>query len=148
MNGESSFIKRTQKQLAPYGILNRVENNVALGFPDVVYTLRDSLMPKLGTAGYIEFKYVESWPQKPKTLVRIPHFTPKQRNFIRTNGRLAPFRCWLFIQIGEDYVLYYKDNIDLVGKLNKEMTLLHAYHYWLGGVSARKLARILTMSQS
>ncbi len=45
-----------------------VENPACPGTPDVQFI-----------DGWIECKYLEDWPKRPDTTVRIEHFTPQQR---------------------------------------------------------------------
>jgi len=55
-----------------------VENSAGPGTPDVNYV-----------EGWIELKHAEVWPVKPKTPLRLEHFTPEQRNWIRKRYRHA-----------------------------------------------------------
>lgn len=49
MAKESSAWAAARDNLAPFGVLERVENGVGLGFPDTVYTL-------VGVSGLVEMK--------------------------------------------------------------------------------------------
>jgi len=50
-----------------------VENPCLPGTPDVNYI-----------GGWLELKWLRSWPKKEETIVKIPHYSPQQKMFHRT----------------------------------------------------------------
>ena len=59
-----------------HGHLERIENLVGRGRPDVNYCIRS-------VEGNIELKQIPAWPSRPETVVPIPHYTPQQRIWAR-----------------------------------------------------------------
>lgn len=83
-----------------HGHLERIENLVGRGRPDVNYCIR-------GVEGNIELKQIAAWPAYPETAVAVPHYTPQQRLWHRQ--RLAAGgRVYVLLQIFEsmDYLLF------------------------------------------
>ena len=54
------------------GLFSRIENPFYKGIPDVNYLMN-------GVEGWIELKYVKSFPKKELTPVSIPHYTKEQK---------------------------------------------------------------------
>jgi hypothetical protein len=94
MAHESSLWKMMKKSLAgPGRDLVRVENPIAPGTPDVNYSIN-------GTDGWVELKEIDRWPKRPGTPVRIPHYTPQQRLWIRRRV-LAGGRAFVLLRVNE-----------------------------------------------
>lgn len=72
----------------------RIENAVSIGVPDVNY--KD---------GWIELKYAASWPRRDKTPLRLPHFTPQQRVWLRRRWRLGG-RAFLLLRVVDEFMLF------------------------------------------
>jgi len=62
--------------LKPYGHFDRIENMVGRGRPDVNYCVR-------GCSGDIELKQLPAWPAHSDTVVKVDHFSPQQRLWLR-----------------------------------------------------------------
>lgn len=92
---ENATNKRLKKAIGCFDP-HRVENTCESGTPDVNCTI-----------GWIEDKYLDHWPVR-KGVVRCDHFTIQQRLWART--RIA-YRgaCWLFLQVGREYLLFRGD---------------------------------------
>jgi hypothetical protein len=58
-----------------------------------------------GVGGWMELKHISDWPARDTTLVRIPHYTIDQKDFLEKKGK-GQGNTWLFIQIGSDYLVY------------------------------------------
>lgn len=71
-----------------------VENPAFPGTPDVNYI-----------GGWIELKWIEEWPKRNDTVVRIDHYTPQQRVFA-IRRRLAGGTCWLLLQCRREWLLF------------------------------------------
>lgn len=71
----------------------RVENRVGPGTPDLNY---------LG--GWIELKELPSWPTG-EWKVRIPHFTPEQKLWLRARVRSGG-KAHLLLKVGAEWLLF------------------------------------------
>lgn len=80
-----------------------VENPAYPGTPDIQFI-----------GGWIECKYVEDWPARVETAVRIPHFSPQQRVWLlrrelaRAKLRTDHDPCYLLIYVvsTKDWLLF------------------------------------------
>ncbi len=86
-----------REQLRPYGWLLRVENVASPGTPDVAYVL-------YGHAGWLELKYLKSWPARGQIPVRIPSLTAAQCVCLESIAK-AGGAAWLCLQIAGWYGL-------------------------------------------
>lgn len=94
---ESTFWAGIRPKLLPYGDLERIENRVNIGTPDVNYCL-------LRVEGWIELKYKDEWPVREATPFRLPHFTIEQLLWQERRHR-AGGRVCLLAQVGIDYMI-------------------------------------------
>ena len=73
-----------------------VENPACPGTPDVQFI-----------GGWLELKFLEAWPKRAETTVRIEHFTPQQRVWLLRRYmasiklRIPDPRCWLLLYVAE-----------------------------------------------
>lgn len=72
----------------------RVENVLHPGHPDVDYT-----------HGNIELKYMEAFPVRPETKVRVPKLKGEQVSWI-TRRALKGGLVWLFVRVGSEWFLW------------------------------------------
>lgn len=116
---EAHMRRRVVKALAELDAVP-VENAAACpGTPDVNCT-----------EGWLELKKVRSWPKHSRTPLRVPHFKPEQRIWLRRRWR-ADGRAFLLLQVGRDWVLLHGDvAADLLGHAPKE-DLLDAACLWM-----------------
>jgi hypothetical protein len=74
--------------------LQRHEDKCTLGIPDVSYCYQ-------GRSGWIEAKYLPSYPKRKTTSIFIKHFTAEQqlwiKRYIKSGGTI-----WLFLRIEKD----------------------------------------------
>lgn len=79
---ESSFWNVVRDHLAPFGLLQRIENSAGLGTADVAYALR---RPGRNAAhfGWLELKVLDAFPARHSTPIRIEHLTKEQVDFAR-----------------------------------------------------------------
>ena len=85
--------------------VKRIENNVALGTPDVNYCIE-------GAEGWVELKHAREWPKRGGPL-KLRHFTPEQRLWIHLRQG-AGGKAFVLLKVEDDYFLFW--NIDEVGK--------------------------------
>jgi hypothetical protein len=71
-----------------------VENSVGFGCPDV-YCLHGQ---------WIELKYLQAWPVRENTSVRIDHYTPKQRTWAQRHKHRGG-TPWMLIQVGTEVLI-------------------------------------------
>jgi hypothetical protein len=137
MGSERSFWRTLQKNGKPYWEAERVENPVGPGTPDVYYTINSN-----GKMGWMELKYVVSFPKRLTTPLKIDHFTPQQRAFIRRHGSIGA-QVHLFIQVGREYFLLEWQDALKVGEL-----LYNDYKdlafYWKDSIDFNELFFILS----
>jgi len=111
-------LKRTVDALPYPTHIVRVENLLSEGHPDVQFCVD-------GRAGVIELKTLPAWPKRVSTIVKIRHFTSKQRDFL-SKYSLAGGRSHLLLQVGDgdkepyEYLLFSGAMCLLVGKLTRE----------------------------
>jgi hypothetical protein len=110
------------------------ENRVRPGTPDVHYI-----------DGWIELKWLKSWPKNVETPVKIEHFTPQQRVWLKTRWNKGG-RAFLLLQAaGSNWLLFDGATASqLVGRINKEAlhwcALIH-----MNPLDEKELQRWLTM---
>ena len=75
--------------LDPY----RIENSVGAGCPDVNYL-----------KGWLELKYVKRWPKRGGAL-RLPHFTPLQREWLRRRWEHGG-KAFLLLRVDKEWLLF------------------------------------------
>ena len=71
-----------------------IENMTSAGVPDVNCTL-----------GWIELKWLRSWPVKDYTRVRIDHFTDVQREWLKKRRKRGG-GAWLLLQCKREWMLF------------------------------------------
>jgi hypothetical protein len=101
---ESLFWSEDVSKLKNFGVVKRIEDLLDKGTADVVYCTHFDQNERART-GWIELKRLRSWPARPDTLVRLPHYTPHQANFLVRWGR-AGAGAFLLARVGNDYLLW------------------------------------------
>jgi hypothetical protein len=105
----------------------RVENSAGLGTPDVNHK-----------HGWIELKYVEAWPVRPDTPLRVSHYTAVQKTW-HLRRCMAGGRCHVLIGVGSDSVLLDgRVAHDYLGELPKDKLIEVALAYWAGGIGMKE----------
>lgn len=98
MSLEADLWRTTRKNLAPYGMLVRVESPLTrLGIPDVCYCL-------LGNSGWLELKALERWPVRSTTALRIDHLKLEQVLFLESWTR-ARGKAHLLLRVAKTYLV-------------------------------------------
>jgi len=98
MGSESSLWKTLYTNMKPFWEAERIENAVGIGVPDVYATMNSGRMV------WIELKHVHYWPKKETTQLKIKHYTPQQRSFIRRHGKKGA-NVYILLQVERDYFL-------------------------------------------
>lgn len=104
MGSENGGLWQTMKRnLGQYGRLERREDRLDSGVPDVLYLLRPQHHGP-AVAGQVELKYLEKWPSRPGTAVRLSYFTNKQAEYAVKWQRDGGYGG-LLLQVGRCYLL-------------------------------------------
>jgi len=128
---EKAMRQKVVRALRPLDAIS-VENKVYPGTPDVNYV-----------EGWIELKKAGRWPRSAKTTLKIPHFTPHQREWLRRR-HAAKGKAHLLLQVRQDWLLFEGDvAAKIVGLATREMLLKKATKVWLGGLKEEELKHCL-----
>lgn len=96
---EKDFWATVRKHLGPHGHLVRIEDLLAEGVPDVNYCIN-------GAEGWLELKWVEKWPVRETTPLRIPHYTKAQRLWHYMRGS-AGGRMFIMVKVDNEYFVFH-----------------------------------------
>lgn len=102
----------------------RHEDKLQRGIADVSFCLD-------GHHGWMELKHLNDWPARASTVVRCPHFTVDQIEFLEAKGRGAG-HTWLFMQVGGDHLLFAWNNIRVIGESTKQGLIDASHSCWIG----------------
>lgn len=106
-----SYLWRKLKQ-ASDADMTRHEDKLNLGIPDVSYGLE-------GRNGWIELKYLKSWPKSPQKHVPFRNLKVHQVRFLGRRGQ-AGGACFLLVLVGKkDVVLIDWEIVHRLGKMTK-----------------------------
>jgi len=133
---EARMRKKVVKALKPLHAI-AVENPCLPGTPDVNHT-----------EGWIELKWLRSWPSKPETPVRLDHYTAPQKIWAYQRRR-AGGQCWFLLQCGREWLLL--DGIVAamhVNQATKQELIQVATAYYSSGLSGEDLVKLLRQRQS
>lgn len=98
---EDALWRKAREELAPWGVLHRVENSIDRGTGDVAYAIR--VRGDVGS-GWIELKHVPKWPANDDTPFVIRKLTQDQVDFL-VQWQHAGGRAWCLLQVGRGYWL-------------------------------------------
>lgn len=86
-----------------------VENKACDGTPDLnaSRTVASNVTTFLSECVeiWIELKIVEEWPKRKATPIKIPHFSPAQKAWLKLRIRQNQ-NCYIIVQIEEEHLLY------------------------------------------
>jgi len=124
---ESTMRGKIIKLLEPIGAF-AVENPALPGTPDVNHY-----------HGWIELKYIRSWPRKGHTIIRIDHFTTQQKRFLKKRW-IGNQDAFLLVQVARfEWCLFQGNNVKPIGKeWNREEFCRHAYKHWTTTVAMER----------
>jgi hypothetical protein len=102
MGREASLWDLFRTNIGPFADLERVENRVNEGTPDVNYCMNGG-----AGEGWIELKDIEDWPARDATPVRIEHVTQVQRDWWQRRA-LAGGHIYVLLRVyaRRTYLLY------------------------------------------
>ena len=96
-----------------------VENRVYPGTPDVNYI-----------EGWVELKWLPRWPKGVGEPVRVKHFTPQQRVWLRRRWRRGG-RAYVLLQVAQDWLLFDGATAaDHLGRVSRERLFELALKTW------------------
>ncbi len=105
---EATLRNYVRRGLRAKGVLTtHHEDALQSGIPDLSYSGG-------GHHGWIELKWLEAWPKRADTIVRVPHYTKEQKHFLLSRGR-AGGRCWLLLRVGREHLLFDHEAAQYVG---------------------------------
>lgn len=133
---ESDMRGRVVKILKPLDAV-AVENPANPGTPDVNYI-----------EGWIELKWLRSWPARQDTIVRIDHYTNQQKIFAVRRRRKGG-NCWLLLQVRDQWLLF--DGAVAAMRINKATCkeLYEAAHKtWPQGLNEQELLECVRQKQN
>ena len=134
---EATLRNYVRPRLAAKGVLpTHHEDALNSGIPDLSYSHG-------GVHGWIELKWLEAWPKREATIVRIQHYTKEQKHFLLSRGR-AGGRCWLLLRIGRAHMIFNHEASRYVGEQNAAWLEFSATEAWDNGIDFEQLTRILT----
>jgi hypothetical protein len=138
MGSERSLYKTLNKNMKSYWRVQRVENLVGPGTPDLFYTINQE------ASGWIELKHIENWPKNSSTVVQIKHYTPQQRNWIRKFG-LSGANVFLLLQGEKEYMIFdWVRAVTHVGFYSKPELRIVAIGHWKNRINYDELRKILS----
>lgn len=109
---ESDLWKYVRDGLRGKCHLTRIESSAGNGVPDV----------SIGIPGknvWVELKYIESWPKRPTTKVKLP-LRPEQKWWIKARGEMSG-NVWVLCRIQDDFFLvHWSDCEELCAGVTKE----------------------------
>lgn len=121
----------------------RVENPAHPGTPDINFCghgLEDSTLIE----GWVELKELDRWPARASTLVRVDHFTPQQRIWLRRRWEHGG-AAWVLLKVKQDWLLLTGEAAARVlGKSTKGELVSAATRTWHGSAYKKELATCLS----
>lgn len=128
---EQHMRRRVIQWLKPLNAIP-VENPAQPGTPDVNYV-----------EGWIELKKLNAWPRDGEAVVRVEHFTPQQRNWLRLR-RMKGGRAFLLLQVKDEWLLFDgRTAADSLGRVNRQDLERLAARHWRNGLRAEELRGML-----
>lgn len=114
-----------------------VENRVGPGTPDVNFV-----------EGWVELKWLRSWPKRPETPVALDHpLEVEQRAWIRRRRKRGG-NVWVLLQCGREWLLF--DGLvaaDFLGTSTRAELYRHAKKWWAKGLDRRELIEALNATR-
>lgn len=137
MGAESNIRGRIIKIMHAAGMhAVSVENPAYPGTPDVNYV-----------EGWLELKQIDEWPKQEHTPVRVPHFRPEQRIWLRARWR-AGGAAYVLLRVASDWLLLAGDYAaDALGHVNKGELVARAVAYWQNRLNEKELIACLKITR-
>lgn len=140
MGSESSLWSTLRKNMKEYWEPERVENPAGPGTPDVYITMKAN-----GKMHWIELKHVHKYPKRATTIIKVDHFSPQQKSFIRRHSKYGG-SVWVMIQIEKDYFFFHGFNALNIGELTKEEYFTGADRVWKNRINYTELVDCLLIN--
>jgi len=105
---------------------DRHENAFGKGMPDTSFGA-------CGVNGWIELKYLRSWPKRSGTKVKLKHFTPEQKAWLINRQRFGG-HCWLLLKVKTAWLLFHPKMFPLIGNTASIELLSLATAKWVGKI--------------
>lgn len=131
---ESNMRRKVVKALKSLDAI-AVENPVYPGTPDVNHI-----------HGWIELKWLRSWPKRKDTIVKIEHYTLEQKLWIRRRHKNGG-QVTLLLQCGNTWLLFDAIMAQQVGSLTREELESLATVKWNNGLVERELIDWIIQNQ-
>jgi hypothetical protein len=112
----------------PAAHLVRVENTLSPGYPDVDYCIA-------GREGHVELKVLRTWPKRAATVVRVPHYTRAQRDWL-VDRHKAGGHVHILIRVADEYLLFSGGAVVMVGRLARADMYEVCATRWQGKIGA------------
>jgi len=122
---ESEFWQFLKDKMKQYWTADRIEDMLKAGIPDVSYAVPNH-------QGWIELKYMKEFPKKNTTKVRIYHWTPIQKAWMRKRGRVNP-NVWLLVMVDEEIFLFSYKQLIFIEEWTAAEWRAKAAGYWYKG---------------
>ena len=138
---ESGFWRKIRNGIKdpPNTHLVRIENAIYSGTPDVSYCI-------YGVEGFFELKYIEDWPVRDATIVRIPHFRQEQRIWLH-DRHVSGGRCYVCLGVAKSTFII--DGLQAAMFLGKDWNKIEIYNnslvWWNGPVNWTKFKNRITI---
>lgn len=129
---EAGMRQRVVKILRPLDAVS-IENSVGIGTPDINYR-----------EGWVELKWLRSWPKKDSTIVRLAHdLTKEQRVWLRRRASYGG-NVWVLLQCRREWLLFYGEMAaHIIGTCTKRELIDCSRKYWPNGLDGSELVEIL-----
>lgn len=124
--------QRVVRALRPLDAFS-VENAMRAGTPDVNFT-----------DGWIELKQIGKRPGRDETPVRVPHFTPQQRVFLRRRWHRGGKAFVLLLLDGEWLLFDGCWAARFLGDVNYATLSAHALAHWMTGLNETELLECIS----
>lgn len=133
---ESGMRQRTVKALKLLDAIS-VENPAYPGTPDINFI-----------GGWIECKWLRSWPLSDKTIVKIGHYTNQQKVWARRRIRRGG-NVWFMLQCGKEWLLIKGDvAAKQVGSCTRKELIQISAKSWLTGLKDQELLEFIKCNRS
>lgn len=101
MSNESQLWSIVKTKLQPFGSLERIENKLREGIPDVNFALTH---PPTGrtVSGWCELKNIAAWPVRPATPLHIPHLKLEQVEWMEQWNGLV----FMLLRVGNTFMVH------------------------------------------
>lgn len=134
----------------------RVENLARPGTPDVNYGGWTEVptswggkvvLHKVKVEGWIELKELDDWPVRPTTVVRVDHFRPEQKIWLRRRCN-SGCDAWLLLKVRQEWLLLEGATAaKILGNVTREELERSAFRRWRTSAEMKdELVRCLSKS--